>query len=83
MAPMLLLPFELLLLSIKLTYSGGKRQISVRSITIPIVDDNIEEPEERFEVTLTPIRNVLIHNSTITIHIYDDSGKVTECPDYA
>lgn len=41
---------------------------------ITIINDNIDEPTERFQIVGVPTQNVLIPNPILTVTILDDDG---------
>ncbi len=58
-----------------LTYPAGQQ---IRRIRVPIIDDDIDEPDEEFAVHLTGAANVTLPDqSEVTVTILDDDEAVT------
>ena len=81
-------PFECLFLSaagadyvyfgpIKLFYRGGRRQESEVKFDITIIDDDIPEPTESFEISGLATKNLYFPFPVMTVTILDnEAGKI-------
>jgi hypothetical protein len=58
-----------------LTFPQG---ITATTITIPILDDNIPEPDRTFSLALNNPVHAVLSNSTVAITILDDNVSPTE-----
>ena len=58
----------------KFNFRGGIRQETLKFLYIPIIDDNIAEPRESFEVSFEPRKNLYLRNNVIKVYICDNDG---------
>jgi archaellum component FlaG (FlaF/FlaG flagellin family) len=56
------------------TFNIGDDNLATRSVVIPVVDDNIIEPIQTFQVTIISNDNV-VSPGTATVFIQDNDGK--------
>ena len=52
---------------------------STEGFNIRIVDDDIPECPEAFEITVTPVLNAVVQNSVIRVIILESDGGKTHC----
>lgn len=64
---------------VTLIYRGGDRQESLMEFDITILDDDVIEPTERFQIVGVPRRNIVIPIPTLTVTILDDDGGNAYC----
>lgn len=57
-----------------LDYFGGNRRTGLLEFEITIVDNDIPEPTERFEIHGMGTQNLLFPNPFMTVTIIDDDG---------
>ena len=56
------------------TFNIGDDNLETRDVVIPIVDDNIVEPVQSFQVNIVSSANV-VNPGTATVLIQDNDGK--------
>ena len=68
---------------VKLFYRGGRRQENEVKFDITIIDDDINEPTESFEISSSATRNLYFPFPVMTVTIVDDdAGKnIPSCND--
>ena len=67
-------PMDYSPIDLDLTYRGGSRREVTMTFDITIIDDSDAEDDEDFELTVTPVRNIIVLTPVIRVTILCDES---------